>query len=125
MSEVPTWADFWAFVQTPAGLGVLVVAIVGGLKRLDSEKAPEWVRPIGAFVVRNAMATSVGVALLLSLIVFLIGEYNLGQYIERYFVIFALAWATSQGGYALQKAGSMYYGRLRSGEVRSDSAGSG
>lgn len=123
--EVPTWAEFWVFVQTPTGIGLFVVAIVGGLKRLSNEKFPAWVQKLGAFVVGNAMLVSVGVALILSLLVFLIAQYNLDQFLSKYFVIFALAWAASQGGYAIQKAGSLYLGRVRRGEAAAEDPKSG
>lgn len=114
--DIPTWQQFWSFIQTPVGLGAAVVAIIGLLKRLDNEKFPTWLRAVGRFIVENAMVASIGVAILLSLLVFLIREYSLGQYIEQYFIILALAWAASQGGYALQKATGMYYGRVRGGD---------
>lgn len=121
--DIPTWQQFWSFIQTPVGLGAAVVAIVGLLKRLDNVKFPAWVRAVGRFVAENAMVTSIGTAVVLSLLVFIIRRYNLGQYIEEYFIILALAWAASQGGYALQKATGMYYGRV-TGD-RASSTGSG
>lgn len=123
MDVVPSWADFWSFVQTPVGLGVCVTATVGLLKRLMSQKLPTWAQMVGTFVSENAAVVSVLVALLYSLLVFLIGEYGLGKYFDKVFIIFALAWAASQGAYAVQKAGAMYVGRITDGDASTAAAG--
>jgi hypothetical protein len=112
---IVSWEEFWAFVRTPAGLGIIVVAIVGLLKRLTSAKLPAWMQAVGTFVSNNAMFVSILVALPLSALVFIVGKYNLEAKVGEYFVILALAWAASQSAYALQKAGAMYFWRVKGG----------
>lgn len=125
MENLLNWSDFWSLVQTPFGLGVLVTATIGLLKRLNKPNLPAWLYKVGAFVAANAAFVSVCVALVYSLIVFVVSEYGLEDVVGKYFVIFALAWAASQGAYAVQKAGSMYVGRMANGKATTTATKSG
>jgi len=95
-------------LAAPAGLGVVVVVVVGLLKRLNSEKHGtvgkfgDWLNAGGL----NAFLVSVIVAGIVLGVVQLIIYFGVYDQAQGFWANFVVAWTVSQGFYNLQKAGT-------------------
>lgn len=87
-------------LATPAGLGVVVVVIVGLLKR--APKVGKWIKADGL----HAFAVSIGVAGVVLLIVHLVQYFGIYDLAQGFWANFTVAWGVSQMFYNTQKVGA-------------------